>query len=413
MRRWFALVLLVPLAGCATVESAECRSDDDCPVGRRCEVATGTCVPFSDVGAEGDVGLEDAGTCVAASCNAECLAAGYTGGTCLGTTCQCTGTPADAGPEDAGMEVPDTSACDPTECNANCAPFGLTGECRSEGCVCLGGADADADVPLDDAPVDDAPVDEGTSCPPGQTLCPGGCVDTSTNALNCGACGRACRSDQTCSGGACVCPTGLTECSGGCVDTRTDPSNCGRCGGVCGAGRTCSGGTCVCTGGLTDCSGSCVDTSTDPNNCGWCGNRCACGGCVGGSCTTSGGTATFYFPDWSDSAYIVNDPYIWHAGDYYQGTRSTSLACATSVSFTLESDENWLECDVLDLRVSINGTSVGTFSYPSYVWTTTQGFSFPAIVGPSYTIRLEATRTVAGGCGSLILSLGWSSWTLR
>ncbi|MBN1769731.1 MAG: hypothetical protein JXB32_00605 [Deltaproteobacteria bacterium] len=417
MRGWLALALLVPLAGCATVESVECRTDYDCPAGERCQAATGTCVPISDAWGEGDVFPDDAGACVPSTCNAECLAAGYTGGTCLGTTCQCAGTP-DGGFEDAGGETPDTSLCDPVECDANCAPFGMTGECRSEGCVCLGAADADADAPFDDAtaedvPVDDARVDEGTSCPPGQTLCPGGCVDTSSDALNCGACGRACRTDQACSGGACVCPTGLTECSGRCVDTRTDPANCGRCGGVCGAGRTCSGGTCVCAGGLTDCSGTCVDTMSDANNCGWCGNRCACGPCSGGTCVSSGGTATFYFPDWSDSAYIVGDPYMWNYGDYYQGTRSTSLACATSVTFTLYNDENWLDGDVLALRVSINGTVVGDFSYPAYVYSTTQSFSFPAILGPTYTIRLEVTRTVAYLCGSVVMSLGWSDWTLR
>jgi len=68
---------------------------------------------------------------------------------------------------------------------------------------------------------------------------------------------------------------------------------------------------------------------------------------------------------------------------------------------------------VLDLRVSIHGTVVGNFSDPPSVSWTTQGFTFPAVTGPIYTIRLEVTRTVATWCGSVALSLGWSEWTLR
>lgn len=422
MRAGIALALLVPLAGCATVESAECRADEDCPAGERCQVATGTCFRPADAWGEADADADGAGACVPSTCSAECLASGYAGGTCAGTVCVCGGTP-DAGPEDAGPDRPDTAICDPVECDANCAPFGMTGECRAEGCVCLGGADADADAPRDDAVAgdatvedgrtEDAPADEAVSCPPGQTLCPGGCVDTSRDALHCGACGRACRSDQTCSGGACLCPTGLTECSGACVDTQSSSTNCGRCGNVCGTGRACVDGACACTGGRTDCFGTCVDLWTDPANCGSCGNRCACGPCSGGTCASSGGSATFYFPDWGDSGYVAGNPYLWNYGDYYQGTRFTSLSCATSVSFTLWNDENWLDCDVLDLRVSINGTVVGNFSYPPYAYAVTQSFTFPAITGPTYTIRLEVTRTVAYLCGSVALSIGWSDWTLR
>jgi hypothetical protein len=425
-----AATLAALAVGCATPEAPPCQIDRDCPMGQRCVQATGVCVPQRDGGGDIDVVFDDgAGTCTAAACTAQCLAGGFAGGACVGTTCQCAGTPPDGGTDDgtsaddAGL---DTAICNPDECTAECAVFGLVGECGVDGCLCLGGGDADADGddgrsedagPPDDGRTDDAspPDDGGTDdggCPAGLTSCGGGCVDTRTSAAHCGGCGRACRADQICSGGSCGCPAGRTECSGTCRDLSTDPSNCGWCGNACTGGRSCSTGICLCTGGLSDCAGTCVSTLTDPNNCGWCGNRCACGPCTGGSCGSSGGSAFFTFPGWADTWYIASDPYLWNFGDYYQGVRSTSLSCATSVSFTLYADETYLDGDVLDLRLSINGTSVASFSFPMYSYVQSYSFSFPAITGPTYTIRLEVTRTVAYLCGSVALSRDLSSWTL-
>jgi hypothetical protein len=411
---------LLLAAGCATPGSPDCYRSEDCPSGQRCDLVTGACLPIVDAGGELDASLDDGGACTTTECAASCRARGYPdGGACLGTTCQCVGTPTDGGLEDAA-ETPDvaldTGGCDLVECTANCAAFGLAGECRTDGCVCTGGADADADDGTRDDAADEARTDEGgaddSGCPPGQSWCSGGCVDTTTSPLHCGACGRACRTDQVCAGGACACATGFTECSGLCRDVRSDPSNCGRCGNVCGGGRTCSGGSCVCSSGLTDCGGSCVDVLTDASNCGWCGNRCTCGGCSSGSCASSGGSASFTFPEWGDLSYIGSDPYMWQYGDYHQGTRSTSLACASSVSFTLYADDNILWGDWLSLRVSINGLAVGDFEFYEGYYVTSGSFSFAPIAGPTYTIRLEVTRTVLPGDGSVAISRGLSSWTL-
>ena len=49
--------------------------------------------------------------------------------------------------------------------------------------------------------------DSGTSQPPEtctQTLCGADCVDTSSDPNNCGACGVACNTDETCSNGQCA-----------------------------------------------------------------------------------------------------------------------------------------------------------------------------------------------------------------
>ena len=65
-------------------------------------------------------------------------------------------------------------------------------------------------------------------CPVGDTFCPAvGCVDLSTNSLNCGACGSVCGHDSDgCLGGRCVCGNGA----------------------ACPLGEVCLNGTCTSTG---------------------------------------------------------------------------------------------------------------------------------------------------------------------
>jgi hypothetical protein len=90
------------------------------------------------------------------------------------------------------------------------------------------------------------------------------CVDTRTNARNCGGCGKACAAGQSCVGGRCQgggCPSGRTRCGTSCVDTQTDHANCNGCGKACGSTETCHGGTCVtagsgCPAGQSECPGS-------------------------------------------------------------------------------------------------------------------------------------------------------------
>ncbi len=129
-------------------------------------------------------------------------------------------------------------------------------------------------------------------CPVGQTLCSGACVSLAENLANCGACGQACFTGQTCVAGACACLAGLTDCSGACVNLAADGANCGSCGNACPAGMVCSLGQCSdeCAPGLTQCGSGCTDTTADVSNCGACTVACLPGqGCVGGSCVCASG----------------------------------------------------------------------------------------------------------------------------
>lgn len=189
-------------------------------------------------------------------------------------------------------------------------------------------------------------------CPDGKPGDGNTCANVLSDPANCGRCGHACPTGQTCSRGACVgtCPPGLTMCGNACVDTTHDFSNCGGCGTSCanqpggpynaccpgpdgrgqcmnlinnnnhcgacgnacppgmfcygtrcvcgGSGRQCQGGqcqngTCVCPTGQTYCAatGQCADLSSDANNCGTCGNACPTGQtCSGGACCPPGQT---------------------------------------------------------------------------------------------------------------------------
>ncbi len=146
-------------------------------------------------------------------------------------------------------------------------------------------------------------------CDAGFANCDGnlgtGCeVPLNTDATNCGACGRACdlpNATEACAAGACVitsCLAGWGNCDGvasnGCETSLTNNNTaCGACGRVCVQPQTCSGSSCACPSGSTLCAGACVNTSFDNANCGACVRACASGTrCAMGSCVATCPTGT-------------------------------------------------------------------------------------------------------------------------
>ena len=140
--------------------------------------------------------------------------------------------------------------------------------------------------------------------------------DTSSDPLNCGACGRSCvglfaNAAPTCAGGACVlgaCISGYANVDGkpenGCEYSCQSSCNFPFASGVCSANGSCTFGTCllnhydldgkpengceyacvisngaveICDGKDNDCDGridESFDLASDPANCGACGARC-------------------------------------------------------------------------------------------------------------------------------------------
>ena len=120
-------------------------------------------------------------------------------------------------------------------------------------------------------------VCQGSACTCNGAPCAGCCADNvcqaGTTTQQCGTNGAVCQTcdgGRSCQNGSCGCPSGQDFCGGACVDTETDAANCGSCGNVCSGGNDCN--TVVCN------QGSCETTPND-------GAPCANGT---GSCDAAG-----------------------------------------------------------------------------------------------------------------------------
>ncbi len=221
------------------------------------------------------------------------------GSACSGILCiasSCAGAPDGQscafGPGGGGGACCGGKCVDPTTDPENCGGCGI-GSATS---TCVGGF------------VFPPAADAGT-CPP----CPAEltCLGPGSNTSN----GPYCYTSQCGLAGGLLClQAGGSRgacCFGGdgwsCTSFETDPANCGACGVACPSGQSCDHGTCSgtapsCAGrvngycdldagpGFVCCAGGgCTNTLTDPNNCGGCGIGCDGGTCSGGACNGTKG----------------------------------------------------------------------------------------------------------------------------
>ncbi|MCB9598130.1 MAG: hypothetical protein H6719_35785, partial [Sandaracinaceae bacterium] len=115
-------------------------------------------------------------------------------------------------------------------------------------------------------------------------------------SADCGGCGIACDSGESCVASACHCGGTGPDCTGStpnccgttCVNLRQDETHCGTCGHPCPGLERCRSFACECDGmangracgginGGICCSDSCVSSWHDSSNCNGCGLRCRSG----------------------------------------------------------------------------------------------------------------------------------------
>ncbi len=272
--------------------------------------ASGDCQGANAGATCGSTQVCSAGTCasqcpsVQVACNGTCIDP-QTDPLRCGAKGDCLG--ANAGVACLGGEV-----CAGGECRANCPSDQLAcgGRCVDP-LTDLGFCGAAGDCKGANAGARCAPGELcsagacGTSCPSGQLVCSGQCINSNIDPIHCGAstdckganAGTACLSGKACANGVCglSCPAGQLICGGKCVDPLLDPVFCGASldclganqGATCGAGQVCSAGQCKtsCVPGQLNCNGTCIDPMTNRTYCGATGTCGVDGGVAGTSCT--------------------------------------------------------------------------------------------------------------------------------
>jgi len=262
----------------ACIPTASCCTAADCPGGQCLTCTNHACVTTCGAG-QGCCG----GACADLTTDANCGACGATctppqtcGGGGTAGVCGCTPAPSCPQGQQCGT-APDgcggTLDCGPCTGGTVCTPV----SCQNGLCVhtaISGCCTQDSDCPASLNPCEPAtcdthtntcvtkPVADNTGCGSGQVCCGGSCVDTQSDAANCGGCGTTCPANTPCaSGGAGCCQTGQclnggcltsTASCGSCATPTCDPSQGAICVSHCPAPDAChTGGTCLQNGTCT------------------------------------------------------------------------------------------------------------------------------------------------------------------
>jgi len=175
--------------------------------------------------------------------------------------------------------------------------------------------------------------------------------------------------------------------------------------------------------GPTD-TGSAVDTGTSPTDTGSAVDTMIEDTAVADTAvadTGSTGSGEITFPATGDTKSIAKDPYIWTNGDYLEGSRTTTLASATSLTGTWNVTNSVGTCGLfgtttgkVNVDVLLNGTKVGALVIKGSTGASVPiALTFPAVTGPTYKLRYQLTATVASGCGQIETSWDTSKLTLK
>jgi hypothetical protein len=272
----------------------ECFGDATCPAGALCK--GGQCLPGCtarhDCGDAGGSCEADAGRCATCALDGDCPPALPRCDPASRACAACLPQNDNCGAGRVCVSVNGAWQCavgcaDDTACRMSDGG-GPTSACCNQAC---------ADVSSDDAHCGSC----AGICGLGTACCGGTCRAVNDDPANCGACGRACtvaHGAAACVAGQCAiasCSGTFADCDGdpgdGCeVDTASDPLHCGACGRACAVANGvpgCAASSCTvasCTAPYADCNGTFADgceanLSADPKNCRVCGNACASGIC--------------------------------------------------------------------------------------------------------------------------------------
>ncbi|MFI5299876.1 MAG: hypothetical protein ACHREM_17450 [Polyangiales bacterium] len=125
------------------------------------------------------------------------------------------------------------------------------------------------------------------------------------------------------------------------------------------------------------------------------------------------GSATFVFPKETDPRHLQDDPWMWHLGDWIEGTRDTSLPSVTTLSGVLKVDNQISDCGDYKIDVVLNQRTVGTVTLPAHAESLQIDLIFPRVAGPTYTLKYIGAEQVASGCGSIKLVYDTTEVTLK
>ena len=219
---------------------------------------------------------------------------------------------------------------------------------------------------------------------------PDGCeVNSSTDPMNCGACGTVCgallNAVSGCVSGACgiaSCNANYGDCNGlaadGCeTSLKADPKNCGGCAHGCNAlnaNSICTAGACVITGcnaGFADCNKNPADgceanLGSDPLNCGGCGTTCsfpnANPSCTNGTCSFSSCNANYGDCDkmLANGCEINTQADLKNCGGCGNTCSlvNATQKCALGACAILMCNANYADCD----KMAADGCEVSTLS---------------------------------------------------